>query len=100
MLNMHSEFEAAAEARMPLGVGICLRSGAAWTAQPRERFAVMYARPRAFRAVDVVGQRRMAAGLTVAAPGQPNASKHPYTTRIAASGGTKGPHPAREPEPA
>ena len=106
MLNTHSDLEAAigleanAGACMPFGEGICLRSGAVRPTQPRKG-SLVYPRPRAFWATDVAGQRRMAAGLAAAALGQPNASKqYPHTTRVAASGGTKGPHPAREPEPA
>lgn len=100
MLNMLSVLEAAAEARTPFGSDACLPSGAARTAQMREGFAI-YARPRAIWALDVSEQRRLAADLAALALGQPNPSKqYPHTTRIAVSGGTKGPHPWREPEPA
>ena len=100
MLNMISDLETAAEARAPLGSDTCLPASAAATTQMHKGFAV-YARPRAFWAADVSGQRRLAADLAALAFGQPNSSKqYPHTTRIAASGGTKGPHPAREPEPA
>jgi hypothetical protein len=107
MLNMLSDLEAAAaglqagtEALTPFGSDACLPSGVAATTQVREG-SVVYARPRAFWAADVSVQPRLAAGLAALAFGQPNSSKqYPHTTRIAASGGTKGPHPAREPEPA
>jgi hypothetical protein len=98
MLNMVSDVEAAADARTPFGEGACLPSVAVRIAQPHRR-TVAFARPRAFWAADVIGQRRQASGLGVAL-GQPNPSKqnYPYPTRIAAaSGGAKGPHPARDP---
>ena len=99
MLNLVSGLEAATDARAPFSVGACLPSAAVRTAQPRKG-AVTFARPRAFWAADVFGQRHPAADLAVAL-GQPNPSKqnYPYMTRIAAGGGAKGPHPAREPEP-
>jgi hypothetical protein len=100
LLTMRSDLEAATEARMPFGSDACLPSGAARTTQLRGGF-VIYMRPRAFWAADVSVLRRQAAGLAALALGQPNSSKqYPHTTRVAASGGTKGPHPAREPEPA
>jgi hypothetical protein len=98
MLNKVSEIEAAADARTPFGEGACLPSVAVRTAQSH-RLAVELKRPRAFWAADVFGQRRTASGRGMA-PGQPNPSKqnYPYPTRIAAaSGGTLGPHPARDP---
>ena len=99
MLNMTSDVEAAAEARTPFGEGAGLPSVAVRTAHSH-RCAIKFARPRAFWAADVLGQRHMASSLNVA-PGQPNPSKqnnYPYPTRIAAaSGGAKGPHPARDP---
>lgn len=98
MLNKVSDVEAAAAARTPFGEGACLPSVAVVTAQSHPR-TVEYARPRAFRAADVLGQRHTASGRGMA-PGQPNPSKqnYPYPTRIAAaSGGAKGPHPARDP---
>ena len=100
MLNMLSDLEAAAaKARMSFGSDACLPSGVAATIQMREGFGV-HARPRAFWTADVSGQRRLAAGLAAPALGQPNPKQYPHTTRIAVSGGTKGPHPWREPEPA
>jgi len=100
MLNMLSDLEAGAEARTPFGSDACLPTDVARTTQMRGGFAI-YARPRAFWAADVSGQRRLAAGLAALVLGQPDPSKqYPHTTRIAASGGTKGPHPWREPEPA
>jgi len=100
MLSKLSDFEAAAEARTSFGTGACLRPDAVQTAQPRTGSA-RYERSRAFWASDVFGQRHQAAGLTVAL-GQPYPYKpNNYMARIAAaSGGAKGPHPAREPEPA
>jgi hypothetical protein len=99
MVNLLSGLEAAADARTSFDEGACLRPAAVRTAQPAQG-AATFARPRAFWASDVFGQRHPAAGLTVAF-GQPNPYKpNPYMTRIAAaSGGAKGPHPAREPEP-
>ena len=100
MLNMLSDLEAAAaQARTPFGSDACLPSGVTATTQMRER-SVVYVRPRISWAADVSGQRRLAAGLAVLALGQPNQKQYPHTTRIAASGATKGPHPWREPEPA
>jgi hypothetical protein len=105
MLNMLSDLETAAaqagtDARMPFGSDACLPSGGAATTQMHEGF-VVYVRPRAYWAADVSRQRRLAAGLAALALGQPNPSKqYPHTTRIAVSGGAKGPHPWREPEPA
>ena len=99
MLNKVSEIEAAADARTPFGEGACLPSVDVRTAQSHRRTAVARPRPRVFWAVDVFGQRRTASGRGMAA-GQPNPSKqnYPYPTRIAAaSGGTLGPHPARDP---
>jgi hypothetical protein len=98
MLNKVSEIEAAADARTPFGEGACLPSVAVRTAQSH-RLDMKFARPRAFWAADVFGQRRTASGRGMAL-GQPNPSKqnYPYPTRIAAaSGGTLGPHPARDP---
>jgi hypothetical protein len=101
MLNIFSDSEAAANARTPFGMGACLPPVAVRTAQPRQG-AIAFARPRprAFWAADVFGQRHPSADRAMAL-GQPNASKqnYPYTTRTAASGGAKGPHPAREPVP-
>jgi hypothetical protein len=99
MLTMNSGLEAATDVRVPFSVGACLPPAAVRTAQPRKG-AIAFARPRALWAADVFGQRHPAADLGMAL-GQPNPSKqnYPYTTRIAASGGTKGPHPARDPDP-
>ena len=97
MLNLTSDVEAAAEARTPFGEGACLPSVAVRTAQPHQR--VTFVRPRAHWAADVFAQRRTASGRGMAL-GQPNPGKqnYPYPTRIAAaSGGAKGPHPARDP---
>jgi hypothetical protein len=90
-----------AEARTPFSSDACLPSGVARTSQMRGE-SVVYRRPRAFWAANVSGQRRSAADQAALAFGQPSSpSKHyPHTTRIAAGGGTKGPHPEREPEPA
>ena len=97
---MLSDFEAAAEARTSFGTGACLRLAAVRTAQPCTGSAP-FGRTRAFWATDVFGQRHAAAALGVVL-GQPNPYKpNNYMARIAAaSGGAKGPHPAREPEPA
>jgi hypothetical protein len=100
MLNKVSDIEAAAEARTPFGEGACLPSVAVRTAHSHRRTAAFARpRPRAFWAVNGFGQRSTASVLGMAL-GQPNPSKHnyPYPTRIAAaSGGAKGPHPARDP---
>ena len=99
MLNTISDSEAAANARTPFSVGACLPPVAVRTAQPRKG-AIAFARPRAFWATDVFGQRHPVPDGGMAL-GQPNPSKqnYPYTTRTIASGGAKGPHPAREPDP-
>ena len=99
MLSMDSDLEAAAAVRAPLSEGICLPSGVVRTAQPSEG-ATAFARPRAFWASDVSGRLHSDSVLSTAA-GQPSQHKpnYPYTTRIAAGGGAKGPHPARDPEP-
>jgi hypothetical protein len=99
MLTMDSGLEAAADARAPFSMGACLPSAVVRTAQPRKG-AIAFARPRAFWAADVSGRRHPAAALG-AALGQPSPRKqnYPYTTRIAAGGGAKGPHPARDPDP-
>jgi len=106
MLNVLSDLQAAVQTRTSFGEGICLHSAVARTVQPRKG-SVVFARPRArsvvfapraHRAADVFGQLRLGAGLAVR-PGQPNSRKqYSHMTRIvAASGGAKGPHPAREP---
>jgi hypothetical protein len=99
MLNKLSDSETAAAARTPLSVGACLPLVAVRTAQPRKG-AIAFVRPRAFWAADVFGQRHPVPDGGMAL-GQSNPSKpnHPYTTRTIASGGAKGPHPAREPDP-
>jgi hypothetical protein len=99
MLTIDSGLEAAATVRVPFSMGACLPSAVVRTAQPR-KVAIAFARPRASWAADVFGQRHLAAGLGKAI-GQPSPRKqnYPYTTRIAASGGAKGPHPARDPDP-
>jgi hypothetical protein len=100
MLNKVSDVEAAAEARAPFGEGACLPSVAVRTAQSHRRIAEFARpRPRAFWATAGFGQRHTASDRGMAL-GQPNPSKqnYPYPTRIAAaSGGAKGPHPARDP---
>jgi hypothetical protein len=100
MLNILSDSETgAADARTPFSVGACLPPAAVRTAQPRKG-AFVFVRPRAFWAADVFGQRHPVPVRGMAL-GQPNPSKpnYPYTTRTIASGGAKGPHPAREPDP-
>jgi hypothetical protein len=98
MLTMDSGLEAAT-ARAPFSMGTCLPSAVGGAAQPRKG-AMAFARPRAFWATDVSGRRHPASAFS-AAIGQPSQSKqnYPYTTRIAAGGGAKGPHPARDPRP-
>jgi hypothetical protein len=98
MLTMDSGLEAA-NARAPFSMGACLPSAVVRTAQPRKG-AIAFARPRAFWATDPSGRRHPEADLGIAL-GQPSPRKqnYPYTTRIAAGGGAKGPHPARDPEP-
>ena len=98
MLNSNSDFEAVATARAQSSMGTCLPSAVIAPARP-PMGAIAFARPRAFSGTDV-SRRHQAAGLS-AALGQPTQRKqnYPYSTRIAASGGAKGPHPAREPEP-
>jgi hypothetical protein len=95
MLNTISGLETATEARAGFGTGAVLPSGVR-SAQPPCTGATL-ARPRAFWAAGVSGQRK-AADLSVAL-GQRNSGKqYPHTTRIAVpSGDAKGPHTAREP---
>jgi hypothetical protein len=95
MLNTISGLETATEARAGFGMGAVLPSGVR-PAQPLCTGAEL-ARPRAFWAAGVLGQRK-AADLS-AALGQRNSGKqYPHTTRIAVpSGDAKGPHTAREP---
>jgi hypothetical protein len=99
MLNLTSDLEAVATAREPFSMGACLPSAVIRPALP-PKGAIVLARPRAFWAIDGSGRRHAAAGLSTAL-GQPTQRKqnYPYSTRIAASGGAKGPHPAREPDP-
>jgi hypothetical protein len=99
MLTMNSDLEAAAVARAPFSMGTCLPSAVVRTAQSRKG-AIAFARPRAFWATDVSGRRHPVSELS-AVLGQPSQSKqnYPYMTRIAAGGGAKGPHPARDPGP-
>jgi hypothetical protein len=99
MLNSNSDFEAVATARAQSSMGACLPSAVIRPVRLPEG-AIAFARPRAAWATDGSGRRHPAAGLS-AALGQPTQRKqnYPYTTRIAASGGAKGPHPAREPDP-
>ena len=99
MLTIASDLEAAAAVRAPFSTGACLPSAVIGTAQPRMG-AIAFARPRAIWASDGSGRRHPAADLS-AVQGQPSQSKenYPYTTRIAAGGGAKGPHPARDPGP-
>jgi len=99
MLNSNSDFEAVATARAQSSMGACLPSAVIRPVRLPEG-AIAFARPRAAWATDGSGRRHPAAGLS-AALGQPTQRKqnYPYSTRIAASGGAKGPHPAREPEP-
>jgi hypothetical protein len=101
MLNTVSESEIAANARTPFGAGACLLSDAVRTAQPRSGSAAFARpRPRAFWAADAFGLRRQAADMGIALGLRNPGKQYPHTTRIAAaSGGAKGPHPAREPEP-
>jgi hypothetical protein len=107
MLNLTSDLEAVATAREPFSMGACLPSAVIRPALPPKgapalppKGAIVLARPRAFWAIDGSGRRHAAAGLSTAL-GQPTQRKqnYPYSTRIAASGGAKGPHPAREPDP-
>ena len=96
MLNFFSDAEIAAAARAPFGEG-AFPKAAVRTAQLCEG-TVMFGRPRATWAADVIGQHRLGAGLGVAL-GQRNPGKqYQHTTRIVAtSNGALGPHPAREP---
>jgi hypothetical protein len=96
MVNAISDIDVAAAACAGSGTGALLPSGARGT-WLEGTAAVVFARPRARRAADVLGQRRSAAGHGVA-PGQSTAKQYLNMTRIAAaSGGVSGPHPARDP---
>jgi hypothetical protein len=97
MLNMLSNVEAAAYARAELGAGGSLSAGAGFATG-----TAILARPRALWADRVFGQGvnvRPDQLLAQASAIKPNASKeYVHTTRIVAlSGGTLGPHPARDP---
>ena len=95
MLNTISGLETAAEARAPFGMGAALPSGVR-SAQPACTGAAL-ARPRAFWAAGVLGQRKPA-DLNVALEQRNAGKQYPHTTRIAAkSGDAEGPHTAREP---
>ena len=100
MLNLTSDLEAVATAREPFSMGACLPSAVIAPARP-PMGAIAFARPRAFSGTDVSGRRHPAAGLSAALgqPAQQRKQNYPYSTRIAAIGGAKGPHPAREPDP-
>jgi len=95
MLNTISGLETATEARAGFGMGAVLPSGVR-SAQPVCTGAAL-ARPRAFWAADVFGQRK-AADLNVALEQRNAGKQYPHTTRIAVpSGDAEGPHTAREP---
>ncbi len=101
MLNTISDIEAAAEARAPFGVGACLPSDVVRPDRSHEGTAA-FTHPRAFRTASVLRRRELAgdAGMALGRPNPGMKQQYPYPTRIAASGGAKGSHPAREPEPA
>jgi hypothetical protein len=101
MLNMLSNVEAAAYARAELGAGGSLSAGAGFATAGGTGTAIL-ARPRALWADRFFGQGvnvRPDQLLAQASAIKPNASKeYVHTTRIVAlSGGTLGPHPARDP---
>jgi hypothetical protein len=95
MLNTISGLETATEAYAGFGMGAVLPSGAR-SAQPVCTGAAL-ARPRAFRAADVFGWRKVA-DLNVALEQRNSGKQYPHTTRIVApSGDAEGPHTARDP---
>jgi hypothetical protein len=95
MLNTISGLETATEAYAGFGMGAVLPSGVR-SAQPACTGAAL-ARPRAFRAADVFGWRKVA-DLNVALEQRNSGKQYPHTTRIVApSGDAKGPHTARDP---
>ncbi len=105
MLNILSSPETAAGARAGSGLGACL-PGHVGTVDPSSTGVMARPRPRAVLPADVHGHsnsRTAAFRGTAAGLGQPfglpsNCEKYVYMTRIAAaSGGTSGPHPARDP---
>jgi len=101
MLNTISDIEAAAEARAPFGVGACLPSDVVRPDRPHEGTGA-FTHSRAFHGATALRQRELAgdAGMALGRPNSGMKQQYPYPTRIAASGGAKGSHPAREPEPA
>jgi len=95
MLNTISGLETVTEASAGFGMGAVLPSGVR-SAQPVCTGPAL-ARPRAFRAADVLGWRK-AADLNVALEQRNPGNHYPHTTRIAApSDDAEGPHTAREP---
>jgi hypothetical protein len=96
MLNTLSNTETAADVPAGFGTGACLRAGVG-TVAAGSTGAVMFARPRAAWADDLLGQ-----GIAIAPhepPAQPIVRKqYLHTTPFAAaSGGALGSHPARDP---
>jgi hypothetical protein len=103
MLNIFSSLETAAGARAGSGLGACL-PGRVGTVDLSSTGVMARPRPRAASPADGHSHGRTAAFQgTAAGQGQPfglqnNCEKYALTTRIAAaSGGTSGPHPARDP---
>lgn len=97
MLNMLSDIEATAEVRGGFLAGACLPADVVISTASGHTGPSLLGRPRAARAGAVFGG---AVGIRPdQALAQPGASNHyAQTTRIAAlSGGTQGPHPARDP---
>ena len=100
MLNILSKVEAAADARAGFGLGASL-PGHVGAIQPSGAGAMARPRPRAVWTADGFGRTAArpgtAAGLRQPLGPQNPCEKYAHTTRIAASGGALGPHPARDP---
>ena len=103
MLNMISDAETAANPCAGSGTGVAVLPQGHGAIAADGMTAVTFARPRAFRAAGGFGPCGSPAGLTTGSQDQALSlrkpvQQYPYLTRIAAaSSGTSGPHPPREP---
>jgi hypothetical protein len=101
VLNMISDAETAVNPCAGSGAGAAVLPQGHGAVAASGMTAVTFARPRSFRAVGGFGPCTSPAVLT--SPDQvlslrKPVQQYPYPTRIAAaSGGTSGPHPPREP---
>jgi hypothetical protein len=103
VLNMISDVETAANPCPGSGAGVAVLPQGHRAVAADGMTAVAFARSRAFRAVGGFGPCGSSAGLTTDSQDQALSlrkpvQQYPYPTRIAAaSGGSSGPHPPREP---